>query len=183
MARKIKVSNEQLKRFARQEEKRKKDIRSKRQYYLIVCEGAKTEPNYFEGLKSDLPKGILTAYQIDVKGTGYNTQSLIDEALRLKMVYEREHGRPVDKLWTVFDRDSFSGSDFNNAIIRCENATPVIGCAWSNEAFELWYLLHFHYYNNAMNRKDYQDLIEQNLRPFIGDDIAIKRIVWKCTRC
>ncbi|SFD21421.1 RloB-like protein [Chitinophaga sp. CF118] len=63
MARKIKIPNERLKRFEREEQKRKKDVRSKRKYYLIVCEGAKTEPNYFEGLKDDLPKGVLTHCQ------------------------------------------------------------------------------------------------------------------------
>jgi hypothetical protein len=168
MARKVKIPNEHLKRYARKEQKRLKDVRFKRQYYLIVCEGEATEPNYFEGLKQDLPKGVLTAYQIDIEGTGYNTQSLVDEALRLKKEYEKATNRPVDKLWTVFDRDSFDAHDFNAAIHRCTLVKPVIHCAWSNEAFELWYLLHFHFYQNAMSRRQYQELIEQNLRPFVG---------------
>ena len=169
MARKIKIPNEQKKRFARQEQKRKKDFRSKRKYYLIICEGEKTEPNYFEGLKDDLPKGVLTAYQIDIEGTGRNTQSLIDEALRLKSRYEDEHSRPIDRLWVVFDRDSFSAEEFNSAVQRCKNTKPEIGCAWSNEAFELWYLLHFHFYTHSMSRRDYQRLIEENLKPLVGD--------------
>lgn len=89
MARKIKIPNEQLKRYAREKHKRKQDIKRKRSYYLIVCEGEATEPNYFEGMKQDLPKGVLTACQIDIEGTGYNTQSLINEALRLKGSYEK----------------------------------------------------------------------------------------------
>lgn len=169
MARKIKVPNEHLKRFARKEQKRKKDIRNKRKYYLIVCEGEKTEPNYFQGFKDDLPKGVLTWCQIDIEGTGRNTQSLVDEALRLKKAYEQEYNRTIDRLWVVFDRDSFSPNDFNNAVLRCQNTKPVIGCAWSNEAFELWYLLHFHYYNHGMSRKDYQDAIEDNLKPLLGE--------------
>ncbi|SMD44823.1 RloB-like protein [Aquiflexum balticum DSM 16537] len=169
MARKIKIPNEHLKRFAREEEKRKRDFRTKRQFYLIVCEGEKTEPNYFKGLKEDLPKGVLTFYQIDIEGTGRNTQSLVDEALRLKLSYEKENSRPIDRLWVVFDKDSFSAQDFNSAIQRCSNSSPEIGCAWSNEAFELWYLLHFHFYNNGINRTDYQQLIEGNLRPHIGE--------------
>lgn len=175
MARKIKIPNERLKRFSRDEQKRKQDIRAKRMYYLIVCEGEKTEPNYFEGLKQDLPKGVLTAYQIDIEGTGRNTQSLVDEAIRLKAVYEKDTGRPIDRLWVVFDRDSFLPNDFNAAILRCESSRPVIGCAWSNEAFELWYLLHFHYYQNAMSRKQYQDLIEQNLQPHLGGDYRYEK--------
>lgn len=170
MARKIKVSNERLKRFKRKEQKRKTNIRNKRRYYLIVCEGEKTEPHYFQGLKEDLPKGVLTWCQIDIEGTGRNTQSLVDEALRLKKWYEQEYNRPIDSPWVVFDRDSFSANDFNNAVQRCQNTKPVIGCAWSNEAFELWYLLHFHFYNHSMSRKDYH-----------WDQItAIKRIVLTC---
>ena len=175
MARKIKIPNERLKRFAREEQKRKKDIRTKRKFFLIVCEGEATEPNYFEGLKQDLPNGVLTAYQIDIEGTGHNTQSLVDEALRLKAVYEKDATRTIDKLWVVFDRDSFAASDFNNAITRCAQSNPIIGCAWSNEAFELWYLLHFHYYQNAMNRKQFQGLIEDNLRPLIGDSFRYEK--------
>jgi hypothetical protein len=167
MARKIKIPNEHLKRYARQEQKRKVNVRNKRIYYLIVCEGEATEPNYFEGLKQDLPKGVLTAYQIEIEGTGRNTQSLVDEAVRLKKAYEKDTERVIDKLWVVFDRDSFDANDFNNAINRCIQRDPIVGCAWSNESFELWYLLHFHYYNNAISRKDYQDLIEQNLQPFL----------------
>lgn len=169
MARKIKIPNEHLKRFARQEQKRKKDIRNKRKYYLIICEGEKTEPNYFQGLKDDLPKGVLTYCQIDIEGTGRNTQSLVDEALRLQKIYEQEYTRSIDRLWVVFDKDSFSANDFNAAVLRCQKAKPEIGCAWSNEAFELWYLLHFHFYNHAMNREDYQDAIERNLEPLIGN--------------
>lgn len=175
MARKIKIPNERLKRYAREEQKRKKDFRTKRKYYLIVCEGEKTEPNYFQGLKDDLPKGVLTYYQIDIEGTGRSTQSLVDEALRLKKTYEQERNRPVDRLWVVFDRDSFSANDFNSAILRCQNTKPEIGCAWSNEAFELWYLLHFQYYENRMSRTDYRGLIENSLKPFLGNSFRYEK--------
>lgn len=173
MARKIKISNEILKRYAREEHKRRTNVKAKRKYYLIVCEGSKTEPNYFEGLKSQLPKGVLTAHQIDIEGTGFNTESLVDEAMRLKGVYEKETGRPVDKLWAVFDRDSFTSVNFNAAIQRC--AAAAIGCAWSNEAFELWYLLHFHYYNAGMSRADFKELIEGNLRPYLGEEYTYEK--------
>jgi len=175
MARKIKVPNEHLKRFAREENKRKVNTRNKRKYFLIVCEGEKTEPNYFEGLKEDLPKGVLTNCKIDIEGTGYNTQSLIDEALRLKKIYEKENNRPIDRLWVVFDKDSFSAEEFNSAVMRCQNSKPEIGCAWSNEAFELWYLLHFHFYNHEMSRRDYQDKIEENLKPLIDINYVYKK--------
>ena len=168
MARRITIPEERLQRFSGKDSKRKVNIRSKRKYYLIVCEGTKTEPNYFESLKEDLPKGVLTAYQIDIEGTGRNTLSLVAEAKRIKESYQKQTGRPLDKLWVVFDKDSFTANDFNSAILQCENSNPKIGCAWSNEAFELWYLLHFNYYNTPIDRIKYQKLIEQNLRPKIG---------------
>ncbi|PUZ23809.1 RloB-like protein [Chitinophaga costaii] len=173
MARKIKIPNERLKRFAREEQKRKKDIRSKRKYYLIVCEGEATEPNYFEGLKKDLPKGVLTAYQIDIAGTGRNTQSLVDEAFRLQSAYEKNTTRKVERLWVVFDRDSFSAQDFNATIQRCSNSS--LGCAWSNEAFELWYLLHFQYYENSMSRQVYKEMIESHLKPTLGEGFRYEK--------
>lgn len=82
MARKIKIPNERLKLYSREVHKRKQDIRAKRIYYLIVCEGEETEPNYFEGLKQDLPKGVLTTCQIDIEETEHNTQPLVDEINR-----------------------------------------------------------------------------------------------------
>lgn len=173
MARKIKIPNERLKRFAREEQRRKKDIRNKRKYYLIVCEGEATEPNYFEGLKQDLPKGVLTAYQIDIAGTGRNTQSLVDEALRLQTVYEKNTTRKIDRLWVVFDKDSFTPQDFNGAIQRCHNSD--VGCAWSNEAFELWYLLHFQYYENAISRRRYKEMIENHLKPILGNEFRYEK--------
>lgn len=155
MARKIKIPNERLKRFARKEQKRKKNIRNKRKYYLIVCEGKATEPNYFEGLKQDLPRGVVTSYQINIEGTGRDTESLLKETLRLKEEYKKTRNRPVDRLWIVFDRDSFTPQNFNTAIQRCDNID--IGCAWSNEAFEFWYLLHFKYYDNEFHTEIIKD--------------------------
>jgi hypothetical protein len=175
MARKGKISEDRSAKYYQQQKGPKPNSRYKRKFYLIVCEGEKTEPNYFEGLKRDLPPGVLTTVQIQIEGTGRNTLSLIDEALRLKKEYEKRTTRPVDKLWTVFDRDSFSPNDFNSAILQCENSKPKIGCAWSNEAFELWYLLHFNYYCNGIQRDGYKRLIERNLKPKVGEGYRYKK--------
>jgi len=120
-----------------------------------------------------LPKGVLTAYQIDIAGTGRNTQSLVDEALRLQSIYEKSTTRKIDRLWVVFDRDSFSPHDFNAAIQRCCNLD--VGCAWSNEAFELWYLLHFQYYENSMSRRVYKEMIENHLKPVLGNEFRYEK--------
>jgi len=175
MARKVKILNHILKRLASEEHSRKRNTKSKRKYFLIVCEGEKTEPNYFESLKNDLPKGVLTSCRIDVEGTGRNTLSLVEESIKMKERLENETSLSIDKIWVVFDRDSFDQDNFNEAINLCKNSTPEIGCAWTNEAFELWYLLHFHFYNSAITREMYQKLIEGNLKPKIGEDYKYQK--------
>ncbi|MFO7868697.1 MAG: RloB family protein [Bacteroidales bacterium] len=176
MANKIKIDNAVLKRRTRTEQKRKTEFKSKRKFYLIVSEGEKTEPNYFESLKSSLPKGVLELINIDIDGTGKNTLSLIEEAKKLRNKYEEKYLRKIDKVWAVFDKDSFSAKNFNNAINKAENAKPKINCAWSNEAFELWYLLHFHFYNTGISRQQYQILIEREINKAAkGIDFTYKK--------
>lgn len=175
MARKVKIPNHIKKRLERTEHKRKRNTIPKRKYFLIVCEGEKTEPNYFESLKQDLPKGVLTSCRIDIEGTGRNTVSLVQESEKIKERLENETSLVIDKIWVVFDRDSFEPNNFNDAINYCKQSKPEIGCAWTNEAFELWYLLHFHYYNTPINRERYQKLIEGNLQPKIGADYKYKK--------
>ena len=175
MARKVKIPNHVQKRLAREEHKRNRNTKDKRKYFLIVCEGEKTEPNYFESLKKDLPKGVLTFYRIDIEGTGRNTLSLVEESKKMKERLENETSLFIDKIWVVFDRDSFEPDNFNEAINLCKNSSPEIGCAWTNEAFELWYLLHFHFYNTAINREMYQKLIEGNLKSKIGKNYQYQK--------
>ena len=164
MARKVKISNHFKKRHERKESIRLEGVKSKRKFFLIVCEGEKTEPNYFESLKNDLPKGVLNVYDFKIVGTGNNTVSLVNKAMKLREKWQEETNRIVDKLWVVFDKDSFSDQSFNSAIQTCIAYKPGVDCAWTNEAFELWYLLHFHFYNTGISRKQYQDLIEKNFR-------------------
>lgn len=175
MARKVKIPNHIKKRFERTNKKRQTNVLNKRKYYLIVCEGEKTEPNYFRSIRSSLPKGVLETCEIKIEGTGFNTLSLIRKSIQLQTQIEKETSRKIDKLWVVFDRDSFSAQDFNSAVTFCNGHSPVIGCAWTNEAFELWYLLHFHFYNTAISRSRYQKLIEGNLSSHLGREYKYRK--------
>ena len=163
MARKIKVEPAVLKRRERQEARRQINTKPKRKRYLIVCEGEKTEPNYFESLKHALPKGVLEVVDFRIIGDGFNTESLVQQAIQIRTKWESESGRTVDKLWVVFDKDSFLPDAFNNAIQLCEN-TPKTEAAWSNEAFEIWYLLHFEFYNSGIDRNTFKTRIQANFR-------------------
>jgi hypothetical protein len=177
MAKKIKIGDDiKNKHKGKTSPSRQINNRSKRKFYLIVCEGEKTEPNYFESLKNALPKGVLSVYDFRIDGTGYNTESLVRKAIDLKTQWENQlSGRKIDKLWVVFDKDSFKPDAFNNAIEICLNNQPMVEAAWTNEAFELWYLLHFHFYNTGINRKQYQRLIEDNFKKKGLKDYAYKK--------
>ncbi|MGH7862625.1 MAG: RloB family protein, partial [Candidatus Dormibacteraceae bacterium] len=114
--------------------RRKVDIRDPSPRILIVCEGTKTEPNYFRGFR------VLSA---EIIGEGYNTVSLVERAREL-----RDADGPYDQVWCVFDHDSYSPGDFNAAVGNAESAG--IRVAYSNEAFELWYCLHFAYITSGL---------------------------------
>lgn len=153
MARKAKVDNSILKRI--KNAKSSTRILNKlpeRKYYLIFTEGEKTEPNYFEKFKEQLPKNSVS---IEILGAGDNTLSLLNQTISKKKKFAEANNFEYDSVWIVFDKDSFPADDFDNTIHKAKE--NKVKCAYSNEAFELWYLLHFHYYQDACNRNDYKN--------------------------
>lgn len=111
---------------------------------LIVCEGKQTEPNYFRGFK-------LT--NVDVDGAGADPMTVVERAKEI-VLEQRKIGKNYDQIWCVFDRDDFPAERFNNAIIKTGQLRNFHS-AYSNEAFELWYVLHFEYLNSGITRQDY----------------------------
>jgi hypothetical protein len=176
MARKIKVDNAELKRRSQKESKRRVGGIPLRKYYLIVCEGIKTEPNYFRELRKKLPIGIIDC--IEIEGEGKNTLSLIEETDRIRKDKEESikmSGRKFDHTWAVFDRDSFPSDNFDNSINKGENMKRKINCAWTNEAFELWYLLHLEFVNAPLSRDDYEGKIEKWLSSRMGQPFTYRK--------
>ena len=114
---------------------------------LVVCEGEKTEPNYFECFKLRT-KDVI---KLEIDGEGKNTESLVKETVKIRKKIEKQKDILFDQVWCVFDRDSFPPDQFNNAIAIANK--HKFGVAYTNEAFELWYLLHFNLYTTSMTRK------------------------------
>ncbi len=148
--------------------KKRKEARSARKHdilkprpnsYLIVTEGAQTEPLYFKGL-IDLIKenqgGVLDVVSppyFDIRGEGRSTVSLIrktDELVnKSKFIFQN--------IWVVFDKDDFS--DFDEAIhLATEKGYHT---AWTNQSFEYWLYLHFHYNDSALHRKDWCEKLDE----------------------
>ncbi|NLI58944.1 MAG: RloB domain-containing protein [Clostridium sp.] len=143
--------------------KRKESIRERAPYrYLIVCEGGKTEPNYFEGIKRKVEAkyrdkiDVKNKIELEIKGTGRNTEDLVDYTIKLRSLSEIPYGHT----WVVFDKDDFTDEQFNNAIRKAQNSD--IDVAWSNESIELWFVLHFEYLHSAIRRYQYIEKLNEH---------------------
>ena len=131
---------------------RRVNFRELAQYFLIVCEGQKTEKLYFDAFK--VQKDVRG---IDVVGTGKNTSSLVHEAMQLRDQAEDKY----DQVWVVFDVEEYSVQAVNEAIKLARKNNIRVAC--SNQAFELWYLLHFHYLHTATSRQQYIETLSKLL--------------------
>ena len=149
-------------REAKASKKRKENVREKLVRFLIVCEGTKTEPHYFEAL---IKNYISTVREVTIEGEGRATVALVDRTLEIKQELERKNAMSFDRVWVVFDKDDFD--DFNDAIKKANKLG--FHSAWTNEAFELWYYLHFEYLDTSIGRADYIKKLEEAFKEKLGD--------------
>lgn len=119
--------------------RRRTNTREPRQRFLIVCEGEQTEPAYFNSFRTS--RVVIT-----VKGTGTDPLDIVRKAHDMG----KEVTAGYDQIWCVFDRDEWKRDQFTKALASASR--QGIKVAYSNEAFELWYWLHFHYSDSAMGR-------------------------------
>ncbi|MEA1873957.1 MAG: RloB family protein [Bacteroidota bacterium] len=113
---------------------------------LIVGEG-QTEKLYFESF----PVLTLTVEVVDLGGQ--SKQKLIESTESIV----KERTIKYDEIWCVFDMDIKKGekkfSDFDNAIKSGE--AKGYNIAYSNDAFEVWFYLHYQYNDQENHRKFY----------------------------
>lgn len=109
---------------------------------LIVCEGEKTEPFYFNGLKDAYG---LNSANVEVFGEcGSDPVSVFDYAVH-RYRLEKRAGDPFDRVYCVFDKDAHA--NYETAVRRIAHASPkgTFFAATSVPCFEYWLLLHFRY--------------------------------------
>lgn len=97
---------------------------------------------------------------------GRGTAVLVAEARKESAALRKElgAGTKID-VWCVFDRDTSPSEQFNGAIRLAERSGFHVG--WSNDAFELWFLLHFDDISAALDRKLYGPMLSRRLgRPY-----------------
>ncbi|MDD3531392.1 MAG: RloB family protein [Candidatus Pacebacteria bacterium] len=125
---------------------RKQDNRKPRKVIFIYSEGTKTEPNYFNAIKTELR---LQEVDIKVHGCADHTLPLVRWVIDRKT--EAGNSDEGTEWWVVFDKDAHDGFDDAIKLAR-ENG---IDTAYSNECFELWFILHFDFLNTAIGRENY----------------------------
>ncbi len=136
--------------------RRQTKTRETRKNFLIVCEGEKTEVNYFKAFA--VPK----KFEVMVKGEGKNSLSLVNKAIQIIDNLKKDDS--FDQIWCVFDKDNCSKEQFNQAegLAKQKN----IKIAYSNEAFEIWFILHFQYLDIATSRSEYLTILTNQMQKY-----------------
>lgn len=104
---------------------------------LIVCEGSKTELNYFSEIKK---KYGLSSANVPIVNEGPAPITVVETALN-RQKKELNLGEKYDNVFCVFDRDEHPSFDRASTVAK-ENGLKL---ARSWPCFEFWFLLHFRY--------------------------------------
>ncbi|MDO8445227.1 MAG: RloB family protein [Deltaproteobacteria bacterium] len=108
---------------------------------LIVCEGSKTEPNYFKGLKDSLRLSSANIIIAD-NTTGSDPLSVVNSAIK-----EFNKDPSYDRVYCVFDKDkhtTYAPAIDKIRSTRLKNNAELHSIT-SIPCFEIWLLLHYTY--------------------------------------
>jgi len=151
--------------------------------FYICCNGEIAEPKYFKEYKDFLKsRTIVVEYK---KFKQLAPWKLIKKAIYKKEILEKKGKfckKDNDQCWCVFDVDEFwnqNSKKFKIAVQLAKNNN--IHLAWSNECFELWYLLHFQTLNTKIPRSDYHTKLKKHfkkakLKPYIKNCSVFSKI-------
>ena len=124
-------------RAANQLERKRKNKEFKTKI-LIVCEGEKTEPFYFEELRKRYRLNTADIEIVHPKGS--DPMSVFEKAERCSKLSKKE-GYPYDRVFCVFDKDSHKNLSQALHKMRSNGFEDIL----SVPCFEYWFILHFCY--------------------------------------
>lgn len=134
--------------------------------FYIYCNGEIAEPTYFKEYKDFLrSRTIVVKYKNFKRLAPWDLIARVVEekqALESRRKFYEEDG---DQCWCVFDVDEYwsQNPDKFKVAIKLARENNIL-LAWSNECFELWYLLHFQVLNTGVPRNDYHSKLERHFR-------------------
>jgi hypothetical protein len=159
--------------------------RKPKQSVLIVCEGDKTEPNYFKRLGEKL--GILgrnsVEVEIDIEPSNHASapRSVVTKANDLKKQRaesESQIVREYDKVYCVIDVEIPQHATLKEAIEMARQAGGI-DVILSNPCFEYWLRLHYGHTGSSYNCNN---AVWKDLKRFCkGYDKGIVKDEWFCT--
>lgn len=131
---------------------------------LIVCEGSKTEPNYFREIIDFLK---LNSANVEVDGKSDSSpRSVVAHAIER---YQADN--EFDRVYCVFDRDEHSTFDEALQRIRTSAKAPLYAIV-SIPCFEYWLLLHFEFSSRPYARaggRSPADCAIEDLKRYVPD--------------
>ena len=162
--------------------KRRKGSKEPRKSILIVCEGSKTEPIYFNSLKSNLR---LSMVEVEIVGEGAAPITVVNRAIELRQerrrVAKTSVGRATyDVVYCVIDVEAPKAESLLRAVNKAEgNRLEVI---LSNPCFEYWYILHFRKTSAPFNTsQDAKSALRQEHPAYCESDTTIFDVVYPMT--
>ncbi len=118
---------------------------------LIVTEGEKTEPKYFEGLRSALRLAATSVEVVKAPGTDPGTivKHGIDKHLARMKEAKRGAGVAYEEVWAVFDSEQRLGTEQLHRALDLARREGI-HVAMSSPCFEYWLILHYEYTTRYM---------------------------------
>lgn len=141
---------------------RRRAFRTPKPRILVVCEGAKTEPQYFQQFVEAHRDALVDVETVGAVGVPL---SVVREASKRKRNASSEAQRTgnrylaYDSVWAAIDRDEHP--NFEDALEMARR--NGVQTALSNPCFELWLFLHFSDEPGAIER----DEVKRRLRAFL----------------
>ena len=125
---------------------RKTPFRQAKEEVLVVC-GGQTEKIYFDAFKL-IFRPSLGNINIVTAVKAKNPMQIVHFAIKM-----REQKETYNAVWCVFDKDDFT--DFDESIKFAKR--NGIETAFSNQAFEVWFINHYRLLNTSLHRNKYKE--------------------------
>jgi len=150
--------------------KRHKENREKVPDIIMACEDSVSAPTYFKMIvQSLLDNKLITPDSFVIATPNHTNPSGVLKDLKNHQTASGKTYKDFMHKWIVIDRDiqrvnggGHSKEDFNLALFQAEK--DKIEVAYSNDAFELWYLLHLDYIETALLRDEINKRLIKKLK-------------------
>lgn len=150
--------------------KRIKESRKKVSDIIIACEDSISAPTYFKMIvQSLLDDKLITPDSFVIATPNHTNPSGVLKDLKNHQTSSGKTFKDFMHKWIVIDRDiqrvnggGHTKEDFNLALEKAKKDEVEI--AYSNDAFELWYLLHFDYISTAILRDEINERLIKKLQ-------------------